>query len=140
MNEEIDLLNGVYQNAEMGILGIDVVLKKVNDDSVLKLLREQKEEYQNISNEARRLLIDYNSKEEDISKIQELVNIAMSEVMSMGADDKKIIKLMIEGNNKGSIAIIEKMNNFNGDNKVLELAKKLLDTTNHNEEEFKKLL
>ena len=36
-NENIIFLNLIYQNAEMGLIGIDTVIKKINDEKIGKL-------------------------------------------------------------------------------------------------------
>lgn len=73
--------------------------------------------------------------------MKELSSKIMSEAMSMGSDDKKIVKLMMEGNQKGVIEIQENLNrNKCDDSEIIELAKRLLETEEHNREEFKKYL
>ena len=65
----------------------------------------------------------------------------MTEAMTINADDKKIVKLMMEGNEKGAVAIQEKLNAYQEqDEEIVSLAEKLIATTEHNREEFKKYL
>lgn len=140
-NDNIIFLNLIYQNAKMGLIGIDVVLKKVNDEKIAKLINEQRKEYENICEYAKEILIKYGAKEEEIPKMKELSSKLMSELMSIGSDDKKIVKLMMEGNQKGVIELQEKLNTYQDkDPEVIELAKKLLETEEHNREEFKDYL
>lgn len=140
-NDNIIFLNLIYQNAEMGIIGIDTVMKKVNDEKVAKLMNEQRQEYEEFCCNAKKILLKYGAQEESIGKVKELSSKMMSEAMTMNCDDKKIIKLMIEGNEKGVIAIKEKLSAYdNSDPEIVNLAKKLLDTEEHNREEFMKLL
>ena len=44
-NENIEFLNYIYKNAEMGVIGIDDVITKVDDEKFIKLLKIQREEY-----------------------------------------------------------------------------------------------
>ena len=61
--------------------------------------------------------------------------------MTINADDKKIVKLMMEGNEKGVIAIKEKLNlQGDQDEEIVSLANRLLETEEHNREEFKEYL
>ena len=61
--------------------------------------------------------------------------------MTINADDKKIVKLMMEGNEKGVIAIKEKLNLYGDqDEEIVSLANRLLETEEHNREEFKEYL
>lgn len=140
-NDNIILLNLIYQNAQMGLIGIDSVLGKVKNEKVAKLIKEQRDEYEVICKEAREILIKYGAKEEEIGKVKELSSKIMSEIMSMNADDKKIVKLMMEGNEKGLIEIQQKINEYQEqDEEILALAHKLLETEEHNREEFKEYL
>ena len=140
-NDNIIFLNLIYQNAEMGLIGIDTILKKITDEKLAKLVSEQYKEYEQICQDVKDILIKYGAQEEEISKIKQISSKIMSEMMSMGSDNKKIVKLMMEGNQKGVIEIQEKLNNYAcEDSEIIELAKKLLDTEEHNREELKKFL
>ena len=140
-NTNIKLLNLIYQNAEMGLIGIDTVIKKVENEAIAKIIHEQKREYEEILADVKKILIKYGAKEEEISKLKELSSKAMVEVMTMGKSDKEIAKLMMEGNQKGVLEITAELNNYEGDDEeILNLAKRLLATEEHNREEFKKYL
>lgn len=140
-NDNIIFLNLIYQNAEMGLIGIDTVLKKVEDEKLAKLINTQRKEYEKFCSDVKDILIKYGAKEEEIPKLKELSSKVMSEVMSMGKDDKEIAKLMMEGNQKGVIEIQEQLNTKTiEDEEIVELAKRLLETEEHNREEFKKYL
>lgn len=83
----------------------------------------------------------YGAKEEEISALKKLSSKIMSEAMTINKDEKNIVKLMMEGNEKGVIAIQEKINMYeNQDEEIVNLAKKLLATEEHNMEEFKQYL
>ena len=140
-NTNIKFLNLIYQNAEMGLFGIDTVIKKVENETIAKIIHEQKREYEEILADAKKILIKYGAKEEEISKLKELSSKAMASVMTMGKSDKEIAKLMMEGNQKGVLEITSELNNYEGDDEeIINLAKRLLATEEHNREEFKKYL
>ena len=44
MNKDIELLDYIYQNAEMGVLGIDHVIEHICDENLAKVVETQKEE------------------------------------------------------------------------------------------------
>ena len=140
-NTNIKFLNLIYQNAQMGLIGIDMVMKKVENEKVAKLIGEQKKEYEHFLEEARKILIKYGAKEEEISKLKNLSSKAMAGLMTMGKGDKEIAKLMMEGNQKGVLEITAELNQYEGDDEeILDLAHKLLVTEEHNREEFKQYL
>ncbi len=140
-NDNIIFLNLIYQNAQMGLIGIDAVMDKVENEKVAKLIKEQRREYEEMCSDAKKILLKYGAQEEEISKLQKLSSKIMSEAMTINKDDKNIVKLMMEGNEKGVIAIKEKLNQYNDkDPEIVNLAEKLLATEEHNREEFKQYL
>ncbi len=140
-NDNIIFLNLIYQNAQMGLIGIGAVMDKVEDERIAKLISEQRGEYEKFCEDAKKILIKYGAKEEEISAIQKLSSKIMSEAMTFNKGDKNIVKLMMEGNEKGVIAITEKLNEYNDkDPEIVALAEKLLATEEHNREEFKEYL
>lgn len=140
-NTNIKFLNLIYQNVEMGLIGIDAVIKKVESDKIAKLIKEQRKEYVQFLDDAKKILLKYGAKEEEISKLKNLSSKAMANVMTMGKSDKEIAKLMMEGNQKGVLEITAELNEYEGsDEEILDLAHKLLATEEHNREEFKEYL
>lgn len=139
-NDNIIFLNLIYENANMGLIGIDTILDKIEDEKLAKLVKEQRDEYATICSDVKEILIKYGAKEE-VSKPKEMMNKLMSEIMTIKSDDKKIVKLMMEGNEKGLIAIQERLNEYKDkDSEIVNLAERLLATEEHNREEFKKYL
>ena len=140
-NSNIKFLNLIYQNAQMGLIGIDMVIKKVENEKIAKLIGEQKKEYEKFLSDAHEILIKYGAKEEEISKLKELSSKVMATFMTMNKSDKEIAKLMMEGNQKGVLEITAELNNYDGnDEEILSFARRLLATEEHNREEFKTYL
>ena len=140
-NSNIKFLNLIYQNAQMGLIGIDMVMKKLKNEKLAKLIDEQRREYEKFLSDAHEILIKYGAKEEEISKLKELSSKAMAMFMTMNKSDKEIAKLMMEGNQKGALEITAELNNYDGnDEEILSLARRLLATEEHNREEFKTYL
>ena len=141
--KNIEFLNLIYQNAQMGLIGIDAVKDKVEEEKIKKIIKEQRSEYDKFCCDAKKLLGKYGAKEEEISAIKKLASKIMSEAMTINKDDKNIVKLMMEGNEKGVIAIKEKLNMFSSDDideDVRNLGEKLYATEEHNREEFESYL
>ena len=125
----------------MGLIGIDMVIKKVENEKIAKLIGEQKKEYEKFLSDAHEILIKYGAKEEKISKLKELSSKVMATFMTMNKSDEEIAKLMMEGNQKGVLEITAELNNYDGnDEEILSLARRLLATEEHNREEFKTYL
>lgn len=139
MEKDIEFLNYIYQNAKMGIEGIDDIKKHIESDELKKLISRQKKEYEDIADDAIMLLANYGKDEEDISSLSKVMSYMMVNMQMLKDDsESNIAKLMIEGSNKGVIQITEKLNHYsNVDSKIVKLAKKLLATEEHNIDDLK---
>lgn len=142
MSAEVEFLQFIYKNAEMGIIGIDNIITKVKNEKFENLLISQKEEYDNICREAENILKKYGKQNEEVGTISKVSTAVMSE-MAMLKDDsiKNIAKMMLEGTNKGIIKITEKINSYQiSDAEIVLLANKLKEIEENNIEKLKKYL
>ncbi len=142
MSEEVEFLNYIYKNAEMGIIGIDDVITKSSNEKFTKLLKSQKEDYEEICKEAKDILKKYGKSNEEISMMAKMSTKMMAEMSLMKEEsDQVIAKMMMEGSNKGVIEITEKINAYNNiDAEIVVLANKLKSTLEKNIDELKKYL
>ena len=142
MKKEIEMINFVFKNAEMGIIGIDDLIEELEDTDFLSLIKKQREQYVEITKEARNLISDFGAKLEEnsnISKVRSNLMVIISSIKDKSI--KKFAKMMIEGTNKGIIEIQEKINAYNNDNsEIINLANRLLELEENNIEELKKYL
>lgn len=142
MNEDIELLNYIYQNAKMGIVGIDNIKREIQDKNFLKLIKEQEQDYYMICTKTIKCLSLSNSERKNITKIAKVMTYmdARKKLMK-DKSDSTIAKMMIEGSNMGIIAITEKLNHYEGaDKNIIKLAKELLKIEEKNLENLKKYL
>lgn len=142
IKKEIEYLNFIYQNAEMGLIGIDDVLENVSDEDFIELLHEQREDYKAILNETREMIINEGYEPKENKELSKITSNLMVKMKSKKENSISILaKLMMEGTNKGIIAIQEKINNFDVSNdKINDLANKLLELEEKNIENLKKFL
>ncbi len=142
MSEEVEFLNYIYKNAEMGIIGIDDVITKSSNEKFTKLLKSQKEDYEEICKEAKDILKKYGKSNEEIGVMAKMSTKMMAEMSLMKEESDQIIaKMMMEGSNKGVIEITEKINAYNNiDAEIVVLANKLKSTLEKNIDELKKYL
>lgn len=142
MNDDVSFLQLIYKNAEMGIIGIDSVITKINNREMEALLKGQKEEYESICKDADNILKKYGKQKEDISMLAKVSTEVMSGVSLLkNSSTNNIAKMMVEGTNKGIIEITEKINAYNNnDMEIVELANKLKEILENNIEELKKYL
>ena len=106
MEKNIELLNVLYQNAEMGIIGIEDVMYKVRHPKLLKELEKEKKEYQKIIKNVKKMLKNRHGQRKPINIFAKISSSLFSDMKLMNNDsDKLIIKMMIEGSYK-SIGIL----------------------------------
>lgn len=142
MSAEVEFLNYIYKNAEMGVIGIDNIITKVKDENLEKILKIQRNEYNNICTEEEDILKKYGKQNEEVGTMAKVSTKVMSEMMLLKENNvQTIAKMMIEGTNKGIIEIVEKINAYNNsDAEIVVLATKLKNTLEKNIEDLKKYL
>ncbi len=142
MNRDIEVLNNIYKIVDMGIIGIDNVLTKIQSKALEKIFIDERREYNLIRIDAIKLLGDYEQKAKGISKMAEVSSTIMTDMELLKNDsDNKITKMMLNGSNNGIIELTSLLNKGPVKNpKVEELSQKLLETLEHNIQDLKKYL
>jgi len=142
MSEEVELLQYIYKNAEMGVIGIDNIITKVQDEKFEELLNNQKNEYVNICTETENILKKYGKQNEEVGVVAKVSTKVMSEMSLLKENStQSIAKMMVEGTNKGIVEIVEKINAYsNSDAEITVLANKLKNTLEKNIDDLKKYL
>lgn len=141
MNENMELLNFVYENAEMGVHTLnnlsDILRNK--DNKIKGLIEDELKEYNNFLKESEKLLkknkLGY-KKTNLMSKISSKMGIAM-ETMKDNSDPA-IASMVIEGLTMGIVEMETKIESYKKivDKKILKLSNKFLK---FQEEEIEKL-
>ena len=141
MNENMELLNFVYENAEMGVHTLnnlsDILRKK--DNKIKGLIEDELKEYNNFLKESEKLLkknkLGY-KKTNLMSKISSKMGISM-ETMKDNSDPA-IASMVIEGLTMGIVEMETKIESYKKivDKKILKLSNKFLK---FQEEEIEKL-
>ena len=140
--KDADLLNYIRQNTEMGIDGIQVVLKNCDDSELTEVLEKQAEEYRQIYEEADKLLHENHAEAKDLNpaaKAATKMTSLMKQITPQSSS--KIAEDMIKGSTMGVTKIIKHMDDYSGDNvEIQKLAGKLRDTEESNIEQMKRFL
>lgn len=136
---EKEVLLKLYQNVEMGIVGIESLENKIESRSLAKLILNQKKEYEILKEKLVSLCSKYNVEDKELgsfAKISSDLRVNMKTLMDKS--EHTIAKMMMEGTNKGLIQLEELLNNYQGkDEKILDLIKKTIDLEHQNNEELK---
>lgn len=113
-DNNVELLNYVYQNAKMGSQSISQIIPKVSNQHMQQALLDQLSQYQDIVNQASDMLIDLNAtpKESVVDKFSSKAGIALNTMTDTSASH--IAEMMINGNTMGIIDITRKINESKG--------------------------
>lgn len=142
MNEEIEFLEYIYQNAKICQETIARIIKNRNKkDELENVIKTQYFEYKKISNSAKNMLERRKKKvNEEISVMAKIVTyMEIKKNIAKENDVTEIVCLLIEGSKVGIEQISTRLNEIKVTNKpVLNLANRLINIEKNNIEELKK--
>ena len=134
MLSENQLLNHIYQTAEMGQDGIRTVLKYADEPGLVRVLNSQLEEYQRIQNTAGAMLHARGEPPKGIGPMAKLSSEAMTAVKSLtDPSATNIAEMMIQGSSMGITEAVKKLHQYEND--VEKDIKKLMERLQEFEEE-----
>lgn len=144
MNANIEMLNYIHKNAQMGQNSISHLLDIITDDSNFRnLLERQFKEYKIIFDVAETALNKFGYEAKGTTSLQKLETYMMIDLKTI--NDKSsdhIAEMLIQGSTMGVIQITRRIKQFSGMlyKEVDTLANKLLATEQHNIEDCKQFL
>ena len=136
---EKEVLLKLYQNVEMGIVGIESLENKIESRSLAKLILNQKKEFEMIKEKLVSLCSKYNVEDKELSSFAKISSDMMVKMKTlMDKSEHNIAKMMMEGTNKGLIQLEELLNNYQGkDEDLIKFIENLLVFEQQNNEELK---
>lgn len=144
MNGNAELLNFIYQNAEMGVNTIHQILEINEDSKFADQLNSQLKEYQEINLQAKQKLNENGCEEKGISgmeKIRAYLMINFQTLTEKGKSPSHIAEMMIIGSNMGVIDAIKKLREYNeADKEIIKLMERLLKFEEENIKKLKEFL
>ena len=142
INKDVELLNFIYQNSEMGVDTINKLIGIAEDKHLKKHLKSQFQEYKKINEKAKLLLNENGYDEKGITALKKLRTYLMINIQTL--TDKSashISEMLIIGSNMGIINALKSIKEYKDANpKIIKLMKKLLETEEKNVEELKSFL
>lgn len=129
-----DVLSSIIKTAQMGQIGIRSVLNTPVRASLQDALRSQLREYDKIEREALSLASSrgWELKQQSPS-VKLMTNVMTTTRLRFGDSSSKAAAMMIQGSTKGIIKGYKNLNQYaDGDERVTELAKKLLQCEQSN--------
>lgn len=142
MEGNVEFLNYIHQNSEMGKDTIKKLLNISKDEEYKKMLQSQLEEYNMIYDTTERKLKELNKEAKDINAFSKVSTYFMINLNTLAnKTSSHISEMMIQGSTMGIIDITKKLKEYkSADKEILDLANKLLNLEQSNVEECKKYL
>ena len=139
---DIELLQYVHETAEMGIEGLNSLDGQVRDDSLRRVLSQQGAEYRQIADQAERLLRSLGEEPRDPGLLAKVSAEVMSTFKTLADPSaSNIAEMVIQGNTMGVTKSLRVIHDYSmEDERVSDLANKLLETEQNNIEQMKPFL
>lgn len=142
MEGNIEFLNYIYQNAEMGKTTISQLIDIAKDQSFKQSLQSQLREYNEIFYMADNMIKQCQEKSKGIGTMTKLKTYIMININTI--KDKTashIAEMMIQGSSMGIVDITKKLKEYNNSEQdIIELGNRLLKFEQQNIEEMKTFL
>jgi len=142
MDGNVEFLNYIHQNAEMGKDTIHLLIGISQDEEYKKMLRSQLQEYKMIYDSTDEKLKELNKEAKDINAFLKVSTYAMVNLKTLGnKSPSHISEMLIQGSTMGIVDLTKKLKEYtDADGEILALANKLLQLEQNNVEECKKYL
>lgn len=139
---EIELINHMRQNLEMGIDGIQKVIPYAQSEGFKEALNRQLEEYRGLYHQSDALLYKHQGEPKDIPVMAKISTEVMSTMKAMAyKEDSKIAEDMVRGSSTGIAKLIRQQGDYcGGDREVNDLCTKIIQSEERNCEEMKQYL
>ena len=142
MTGNVELMNYVHQNSEMGQDTIKQLLEITGDENFKKTLQSQFNEYKNIFDLSDARLKELNKDSKEINTFSKVSAYIMINLKTLtDKSPSHISEMLIQGSTMGITDITKKMKEYkDADKTILDLANRLLTFEQQNTEELKKFL
>ena len=106
--KEIDLANRIYQDATVGMLAIDKILKKIENEQLRKLFAKQYDMYERFANKCDIFAVNNDFEIKENSFFKKAKQTAMLYMMLwMDKSPRHIVEMMINGTVMGIVDTIK---------------------------------
>ena len=142
MNQDVELLNYILENAQMGKDSIQELLKRVEDPQFRSLLQNQMEGYQTIYDRTSDKIDRMGGEKKQISPMTKTMSEMMIKMKTLtDHSPSHVSEMMLQGSNMGIIDMTKRMNHYqSADSEIVGLANHLQEFEQNNVESLKKFL
>ncbi len=135
MNANVEMLNYIYQNAQMGQETLNHIIEIANDEHFIKMLNEQLDEYKKIFDVAEEKINNYEKSAKEISGMQKGQAHMMISIQTLkDKTPSHISEMLIKGSTMGVIQMVRKIRQYKNvvDSDILSLGERLLNFEKQN--------
>ena len=145
MDENIELLNYIHKDSEMGITSLTTLVRKLNskDNKIKKIVEAELKGYENFKKESEKLIKKYKGDVIDASMMAKAMStMKLNFDVMQDNSDAKIADILTRGFTMGTIDMNKKIDSYKDDAEkdILDLAKSFLKFQNENIEILKEYL
>ena len=143
MSADAEMLNFVYQNSQMGVETLNQLLPMIDNEAFKKRIEAQLKEYEQIHEEAKKLLNRHGYDEKGIGALEKIMAYLMIDMKTlMDKSSSHIAEMLIQGSNMGIIDAVKRINQYEkeAEKEVTALMKRLLKFEENNVERLKDAL
>lgn len=142
MTGDVELLNYIHQNSEMGQDTTKQLIGVVDDDNFKKNLESQFNEYKKIYDESDRKIKQINKQAKGINAFSKASTYLMINLKTLAnKSPSHISEMLIRGSTMGIVDMTKKLKEYNdADKEILNLGTQLLQFEQRNVDELKQFL
>lgn len=143
MITEIELLNSIHENADMGQDSLSHILTLSTDSAFTKVIEKQRREYAGAMKKSEAMLQKRQSGEpKEIGAMTKVMSGVMTRIKTLAdPSTSKLAEMVFQGNNMGVSELTRQLNAYSGkDQEVLDFARKQLKQEEEHAEAVKKFL
>ena len=142
MNANLEMMNAIYKNAQMGQDTLTQLSKIAEDEDFANLLVQQKNSYKKICNESSQWISQQNAAPKGVGKMAELSTYLTINVQTLiDKTPTHLAGMVMQGSVMGIIDITRNLHTYhNAEQSVLDIGYRLLDLEEYNLDECKKYL
>lgn len=143
MSADAEMLNFIYQNSQMGVETLNQLIPMIDNEAFQKRIEAQLKEYEQIHEEAKKLLNRHGYDEKGIGALEKIMAYLMIDMKTlMDKSSSHIAEMLIQGSNMGIIDAVKRINQYEkeAEKEVTALMKRLLKFEENNVERLKEAL
>ena len=143
MSADAEMLNFIYQNSQMGVETLNQLIPMIDNEAFKKRIEAQLKEYEQIHEEAKKLLNRHGYDEKGIGALEKIMAYLMIDMKTlMDKSSSHIAEMLIQGSYMGIFDAVKRINQYEkeAEKEVTALMKRLLKFEENNVERLKEAL